>query len=873
MPLIPLAQALDPSVCGAKAVNLARLAGLGHRVPVGFVITDYCYREHLARAGMTQACGDLQEELPELDAAAIQRRAQVIRDALAGTPIAPALIRMLIAQIEAQDLNWPLIVRSSAAAEDTQNASFAGLLDSVPDVASAVTLRQALLKVWLSPWSQRYLTYAKTMGGAGGGLGVIVQRQVDASFSGVLFTHDPRGGATANDALVEYVSGMGDRLASGELTPARLNVARHSLAVHRETFEDNASAARPSETVIEELARISFGLEENLGYGLDIEWCLDQQGSLTLLQARPITVGRTTVLETWTNANIAENFPDPVTPLTFSIVSRGYTAYFRNLGLGYGLSRQRVDAMMPRLSRIVGLHGARLYYNLSNIHAVLHMVPRGEKLAAWFNQFTGAREFPRADVPAMAWPERLAEALRVAVCVAGQYLRVRSRVAAFEQCVDSYASQTRTVLLHGQAPEQLAAHLKTFLDIRVNRWNNAALADAAAMVCYGLLRHVLNGVRDSEGRPAQPNDLLKGLPGLVSTRPVAELWRLSRFVRADVKLRERFLNANPEELARVINEPPYVGIRAQFDTYLDEWGFRYSGELTLVAPTPQEDPLPLLRILRGYVAEEGGGPEEISAEQMVARLAATGSVEERLTPQPWLRASPLSRAGRFRIVLKSAQGAIRLRERARMKQALLYTRLRHVLLRMGEAFVASKWLARREDIFFLLPEEILDIARKGRFPALLANELAGRMREFETHSRAQPPDSFVLPAGQAWQGDSTRGREHDSEATDDVLRGDSACGGCAEGEAAVVLNVANADEVRSGQILVTRQTDPGWAAVFFLVKGIIIERGGMLSHGAIIAREYGIPAVIGVADATKRIANGQHILVDGDSGVVKRLSL
>jgi len=143
-----------------------------------------------------------------------------------------------------------------------------------------------------------------------------------------------------------------------------------------------------------------------------------------------------------------------------------------------------------------------------------------------------------------------------------------------------------------------------------------------------------------------------------------------------------------------------------------------------------------------------------------------------------------------------------------------------------------------------------------------------RRLEHERTAALEPPDSFVLEQGEAWQPGAAAPALADLNAGDS-LRGSGACGGRVEGNAAVVLDVREADRVRAGDILVTRQTDPGWAAVFFLIKGLIIERGGMLSHGAIIAREYGIPAVVGVAQATQHIRSGDRLRVDGDKGVVE----
>jgi pyruvate,water dikinase len=272
----------------------------------------------------------------------------------------------------------------------------------------------------------------------------------------------------------------------------------------------------------------------------------------------------------------------------------------------------------------------------------------------------------------------------------------------------------------------------------------------------------------------------------------------------------------------------------------------------------------MIALLQSYLLSDGLGPEAIAGQQADARIAATAALERHLTPRAWLRALAFSRAGRMRLALRATQGAIRLRERARMKQALLYTRLRHVMLRIGELLAARGTLEHRDDVFFLTVDEVRQQI-EGAQP--VAEEVARRRAEFATFAAMQPPDSLVLEAGAAWQSAThdapIAGEEGES------LRGISACGGATQGTAHVIEDVAQIGAFRAGEILVTRQTDPGWAAVFFMVKGLVIERGGMLSHGAIIAREYGIPAVVGVEGATRRIRTGEQVRVDGDQGVVE----
>ena len=462
--------------------------------------------------------------------------------------------------------------------------------------------------------------------------------------------------------------------------------------------------------------------------------------------------------------------------------------------------------------------------------------------------------------------ERLLEAGRIAVKVPWQYARVQQRVARFERTVDAYATATQPERLAHVSLETLAAHLRGFLDVRLHRWTDAALADTAAMVCYGTLKALLERWLPGSNHDQLHNDLLQGLPGLASAAPVERLWALAQEARRDSTVRA-ILGAEPATSVRTALERAHcTEFLALLDHYLERWGFRYSGELMLTQPTPAEDPTTIIRLLQTYLRADGRGPSEISGDRAAARLAATARVERVLTPLALLRRLP-SQAAAFRIVLAATHGAIRLRERARMKQALLYTRLRHVALALGDRLVADGRLAQRDDVFFLTIDEAIDLSCGARSWSL-ADTVTERRAAYEAAGALTPPDRLVLAPGTSWSDEALAGALPVA-AQGDSLRGVGACGGLVTGAASVVLDVTEAERLAEGAILVTRQTDPGWAALFFLVKGLVVERGGMLSHGAIIAREYGIPAVVGVRDATRLIRDGDQLRVNGDAGTVE----
>jgi phosphohistidine swiveling domain-containing protein len=273
---------------------------------------------------------------------------------------------------------------------------------------------------------------------------------------------------------------------------------------------------------------------------------------------------------------------------------------------------------------------------------------------------------------------------------------------------------------------------------------------------------------------------------------------------------------------------------------------------------------------------EGESPADILARQERERIRETRAALAALRARPVSALLPFIRQSVVvRTVLSWTQRSIQLRERARLKQALLYSRLRRVALTIGDRLVAAGRLVDRDDVFFLTAEEVDLLASGGAmFPHHVKPLIALRREAHLALGASAPADSIELgvgeyvpahnPEGQACdkQGDAGRGdgAEH--------LSGVGACGGSATARAAILLDVTESSKLSAGDVLVTKQTDPGWGPIFPLISGLVIERGGMLSHGAIIAREFGIPSVVGVKDATRLIAHGSSITVDGDRGTV-----
>lgn len=832
--ITPLADAAARAGSGGKAMNLGRLIAAGAPVPDGFVIP------HGAIGGINGSA-----------------------------TIAPGVADAIEQAWRAHRAS-PVIVRSSAIGEDGAAASFAGQLDSIPGIETATELHDAVLRVWQSQWSDRVLAYQKGRGISLAGMGVIVQRQIDARVSGVLFTAAPDA---PGEMLLEYCAGLGEALVAGAIDPGRVRLARDGSTWTRAADPDHAvpdAALLLSDTRMREMARLAIEIEHAFGGPQDIEWTIDGDGRLWIVQARPITAtaARHRSGVVFSNANVSENFPEPISPLLYSIARAGYYHYFRNLGVAFGVSKRRLALMDHALRHIIGVHGARMYYNLSSIHHVLRSAPFGEWLAGSFNQFVGADPTPPEPHSfASRARGRIAQAGEVAVIAAKtwwQFARLTHRVEVFERTVDDFAAETHPSRLAGKTQEALLSDFRAFLDIRCHRWKNASLADTGSMICYALLQRLLARAFPADDQQALHNTLLKALPNLASSAPPLELWKLSRMIRTDDALQTLVTTRDAAEvLDAIASDARFADFRSAFDEYLERYGFRCSSELMLTVPSFQEAPAPVIDLLKSYVTSTSEPPAELLQRQESERLRETARVLRALRGRPLVRLA-------VKTMLRWTQTSIQLRERARFKQALLYTRLRRVALALGERLTASELLAGADDIFFLSADEV-ELLASGHemFPAAARDTVALRRTAHVTLGQTLPPDAIRLEFGSYFDARRQPQGEPLSAAPGSTqLTGVAACGGEATSRAAVLVDVTESHRLTAGDVLVTRQTDPGWGPIFPLISGLVIERGGMLSHGAIIAREFGIPAVVGVKGATRLIPHDGRVTVDGNRGIV-----
>ncbi len=840
---------MDIRRVGAKAARLASLARQGYDVPPFFVIGAEVF------AGVRA-----DPRLRELDRA-------IAADGVGGRDAAEAASRVLAAPIDPRV--WPRVlelrrvigagpvaVRSSAIVEDGAAHSFAGQLDSVLGVRDDDALARAVRAVWASVYGARAVAYRRLRDVPRSlDVAVIVQRQVEADRAGVSFSVDP------TDACLLAISatrGLGDALVAGRTPGETYRVDRETLA----TTGPLADGAILSERELRDLATLALRLERDAGCPQDVEWAI-ANGRIHVLQARAITTAparRTT----WDNANIVESFPGLTLPLTYSLARACYAAVYRQAAALAGVSQDALDAHDDDLQLMIGLIRGRVYYRLDSWYAMLSLLPGVSHNRRFMEQMMGVRTSLRSGrVHTRPSPSEVVRIARLSARMAILGLSLGGRVRAFARMIDEICGEHERHDLRALDADALVARYETLTRTIRDRWQAPIMNDFSTALMFGLARLLLG--RWGRGA-ASLEDLLRGIE-MPSVVPAREMAAIAATVRADEGLRALFRERTDDELASelVAGRLPRPLERA-VSGYLDRFGYRCVQELKLERPSLRDDAAPLFAGIRAYIDRPDVDLLRSAERDRAARHAAERRLHERLGG---VLGSASPRLVALRWIVGRARRHMRDREEMRFARGRVFGLARELFTAMGLRLAEAHRIDDGRDIFYLTVEEACAAAR-GDGTADLRSLVRARRLEYDRYESEPPlPDRFETSGDPSAAAESlvTSGAD---EAPGDALQGTPCCAGVVRGIARVVA-APSRHELRAGEVLVARETDPGWVTVFPLAAGILIERGSPLSHSAIVARELGIPTIVGIRGLTREITTGALLTMDGATGRVTRV--
>jgi len=831
-------------------MGLVRLAGLGCPVPPFFVLTT---------AAWSASGGD------------------------ADPPAAPAEeVRQALARSLASLGPGPYAVRSSAVVEDSAESSWAGQFESVLGVMDADAVDNAVVTCWRSATGERARAYADLHQLRTGAMAVVVQRMIPGQVSGVVFSRTPED---PERALISVGLGLGEGVVQGRVPCDTFRIDRKGVIEEELADKDEemvlegaepvvreVTGARRSEPALDEaevraVAEWTFRLEEALGTPVDVEFTV-ADGNLFLLQVRPVTVpipvGRRLL---WDNSNIVESYNGITTPLTFSFASTAYTIVYQLFCRVMGVDETTIQVNGPTFRRMIGLVRGRVYYNLNAWYRVLSLLPGFSFNRSAMETMMGVSEVASDEdagaPPRSRWLAGL-ELARLGARLLWRLMMLERDAARFQRLFDDTLAECKALDLDRLGAEALLAVYEDIERKLLWGWTPPLVNDFFCMIFYRLIQKRCQDLTGDEDTQLH-NRLLSGEGTLASAAPATELMALARLVRDVDALRVAFNGDGTDDA--VLEEALQIeAFRTGWSRWMDRFGDRSPDELKLESPSLRDTPEYVLGTLRAWARDdqsrvrEFGGVEKTAREEAEAeagRLLAGGGVRGFLRRR-W-----------FAVVLRQTRRRVSMRESLRFERTRIFGFVRLLFRAFGDRFVKGGHLDQRDDVFYLTVEEVLGFARGTTATTDLRGLVAVRRAEFARYREMPAPaerfytwgavhlaNRFAGPLGAALE--APRG---------DEMVGTPCSPGRVTAPARIVRDPREVPDLEGG-ILCAHRTDPGWVPLFPTASAVLVERGSLLSHSAVVARELGLPAVVGLRGLLDWVEDGERLGLDGASGRV-----
>ncbi|MCG6971798.1 MAG: hypothetical protein LJE66_01510 [Desulfobacterales bacterium] len=841
----------DSQEVGRKAFELSRLKKANFPVPNGFVITHSTCRKIISK-GLDSKKGSGSKSA--MDENVLYE--QITDEILSGFRMLGRLVA----------------VRSSAAEEDREKKSFAGQYGTVLNVGRENDLFNAIESCFNSQFSKQVQEYARRnkISGDTLNLSVLVQKQIQPDVSGVLFTVNP---VTGNDheLVVEAVKGLGESLVAGKVQPYRYLINGFSEKIVSQdisggrmgvlngpdkcmAFKNIQNKQRTplffDEEILWDLVRMAMRIQTMYGCPQDIEWAVADR-SVYILQTRPITaMGYQGIDGEWTTADFRDGgvSSEVVAPFMWSLYKRVFESamntYLKEIRL------------IPRNDKTCWskVYFGRPYWNVGAVKKALARMPGFNERN--FDQDLGIEI--TYETHGVVTPFSLMGALQaIPVMVAlkrtyyDQHMKTQKAVMQFKR----YLKLIKAKNLSKMTEEDLEA---LFVDLVCHRHFELETAYFKTIFNTANARLEFKAVFDKankEGAGFRYLPLITALRPLKPVLPLFKLWEISRYVREDPKT---ICILETGEIDKIFAHPI---LGKTLKNFIKKYGHHSTRELDLRMPRWSEDPTFIIETLQAYIRlEDENNPQ--------AHVSSNRSIYENELDKSRRFFSGFRSIQRMRFMKKLNNVRLHTwyKEEVRDWSTQAYNLIRSVSLEVGRRMMQRKILDKETDVFYLSYPEVIDLMRD-KSPDL--ESIRRRIRANKTYMLSFRHFENPNEIGRRWH--YRYERTENSFVTREKYKGIPCSSGETKGVVRVIHDISEADKLRAGDILVTRFTDPGWTPLFPLISGVITETGGILSHAAVIAREYGIPAVLAVQRATDNLVDGQRVMIDGSKGEVQIL--
>ncbi len=841
---------LDKNI-GGKAANLVRLRDHGYNVP-SFTVMDSDY---------------LSKKLhpPSSD----------IRSAINKVHFSEAEIARFLPKGHVEGSFFA--VRSSGGDEDGTDASFAGQFETKLFV-SKETLVSAIKEVWLSGYSDRVQKYREmNQLDASPQFSIIIQLMIPATSAGVAFTANPVT-QDPEEYCISSVWGVGDGLVDGSLDAdnfyVREGIIRHEIAtksfIHNYTDEGfqkrtldhkKKNIASLSDTQILKLADTLNEIQKMYGAPQDVEFAFVNT-ELYILQSRPISSMNIDLSAkiVWDNSNIIESYPGVSSPLTFSFIKEMYEKVYVQFAELMGVSPKDISNNIGVYENMLGHLRGRVYYNLKSWYQALAMLPGYTLNAGFMETMMGVKSSFELDERFKS--SRIKAISRLGISITKMltaFIGLGRQRKSFLKKVDTTIQQYKKMDFDAMEPEALERAYSQFEQLLTKEWKAPLINDFFAMIFFGLFKKHVETIAP-ENHEQLINQLLIGSDDIVSVLPMRHSIDIANRILEDPEAIQLF-SGEANQVWSKLKNGALPSIYSSICAYLDRFGERCLAELKLETISYTQDPSRFIKILQGYIKE----PQFLRKNDSGSDHQLRNEAEKEYTS---LTKKGLLSRFKSTFLLRQARDLVSNRENLRFERTRGFGIVRQLFSSMGRAFASRNWIVNERDIFYLTKEEIFEaIKLKGSVD--LTSTIDTRKEEYKAFEEESLPERITSYGNL----DETveRLRHTKIEFKEGDLKGIPCCPGIVESE---VMVISSPDQVEGldGKIMVTTATDPGWVSLFPTASGILVERGSLLSHSAIVARELGIPCIVSISHITQQLKSGDVVIMNGATGVIEKKS-
>ena len=881
---------------GKKAQNLLELAANGFNVPHFSVITNRYFKEIILKEieMYNQEAGN-NDEIKDWEAVFsgnTERKIENIIRIIKNHKIKEEFEKEIENALNEESY---YAVRSSSIEEDSSNFSFAGQFETYLYVKKENMLEK-IKEVWISSFSNHVMKYRKE-GKINNEINVpavIIQEMVNSEKAGVGFSVNPVNN-NYDEVVISGTYGLGTSIVDGDENGDLFIYNKKTKEIKKEirtkkirqvldfenkkikTEEINIEEEILNDSEVCELGENIINIEKYYGKPQDMEWAFEKE-KLYILQSRPITTLEKTDKKTyntiiWDNSNIVESYPEITLPLTFSFIRKAYSDVYKRFSEITGVPAKVVESYQDIYDNMLGLLKGRVYYNLINWYKLLMLFPNSKGNSKFMEQMMGVKK----ELSEENLNENLLEAegkmtgfekfrnklekYKAGFTLFMNMFLIEKKAEKFYKIIDENLNGKNSDLSNKNIKE-LKKYYKFLENKFLKNWEIPIINDFLVMVWFGLSKKMAEKYIKDDFEKAHNTLIAQEGNSMISVEPSKYIKKMSLMIKNDKSLKDEIkniINKNEKSLVEIFKLTQNAKFNSTLNEYMEKFGDRTVHELKLEAPTLREEPLFLIKMIYS-----------LSITENVQEHAKRNILEEQKKIYDSLKINPIKKY-LLKKTLFYAKKFIRLRENLRYERTKVFGTVRKIMKKMGVHLKNNNLINNEKDVFYLTVDEIFGLVDGSIIDVDLKKLIELRKEEYKKYeTEAILPDRFLTRGflGENFYYEDLAGN---SQLDENTLQGTGCSKGIVKGKVKIVLNPMDT-QVEDGDIIITKSTDPSWVMVFPLLKGLIVEKGSLLSHSAIISREMNIPAIVGVQGATSILKTGDMVQFDGSTGIIKKLN-